>query len=249
MTSAERMRRYREKQKKMNPNFSSEESARIERIRKKRLVDNPGAERLKSGETSAKHRSKKRKMETVSSATCTTPGGGFRSPQGVGKAVKRLQDVLPRSPNKRNQTIHGLVKSHGVQVENTMNEQLSKTAMSEDVIKLVKEFYVRSNIVYTMLGMKDEITIWTDSKKQKLRKFYLCMYIKEVYRMFQSAYPDIQIGFSKFASLRPQNVLLLKDQPEDQCKCKMHENFTLKLKALKSTMMNFGRVICVMVQI
>ena len=115
----------------------------------------------------------------------------------------------------------------------TMNEQLSKTAMSEDVIKLVKEFYVRSDIVYTMLGMKDEITIWTDSKKQKLRKFYLCMYIKEVYRMFQSAYPDIQIGFSKFASLRPQNVLLLKDQPEDQCKCKMHENFTLKLKALK----------------
>ena len=217
----------------MNPNFSSEESARIERIRKKRLADNPEAERLKSGETSAKHRSKKRKMETVSSATCTTPGGGFRSPQGLGKAVKRLQDVLPRSPNKRNQTIHGLAKSHDVQVENTMNEQLSKTAMSEDVIKLVKEFYVRSNIVYTMLGMKDEITIWTDSKKQKLRKFYLCMYIKEVYRMFQSAYPDIQIGFSKFASLRPQNVLLLKDQPEDQCKCKMHENFTLKLKALK----------------
>ncbi|KAK3770819.1 hypothetical protein RRG08_036420 [Elysia crispata] len=46
MTSAERMRRYREKQKKMNPNFSSEESARIERIRKKRLADNPEAERL-----------------------------------------------------------------------------------------------------------------------------------------------------------------------------------------------------------
>ncbi|KAK3763784.1 hypothetical protein RRG08_065747 [Elysia crispata] len=102
MTSAERMRRYREKQKKMNPNFSSEESAQIERICEKRLADNPEAERLKSGETSAKHRSKKRKMETVSSATCTTTGGGFRSPQGLGKAVKRLQDVLPRSPDKRN---------------------------------------------------------------------------------------------------------------------------------------------------
>ena len=29
----------------------------------------------------------------------------------------------------------------------TMNEQFSKTAMSEDLIKLVKEFYVRSDIV------------------------------------------------------------------------------------------------------
>ncbi|KAK3770820.1 hypothetical protein RRG08_036421 [Elysia crispata] len=82
----------------------------------------------------------------------TSEDGSKQERKGLGKAVKRLQDVLPKSPNKRNQTIHGLAKSHGVQLENTMNEQFSKTAMSEDLNKLVKEFYVRSDIVYTMMN-------------------------------------------------------------------------------------------------
>ena len=42
-----------------------------------------------------------------------------------------------------------------------------------------------------------------------------------------------KISFSKFCNLRPKNVLLLKNSPIDQCKCKLHENFRLKLKVLK----------------
>ena len=38
--------------------------------------------------------------------------------------------------------------------------------------------------------------------------------------------------FSAFCELRPKNILLLEDTPVDQCKCKLHENFRLLLKAL-----------------
>ena len=35
------------------------------------------------------------------------------------------------------------------------------------------------------------------------------MFLKEVYELFKQSNPDITVGFSKFASLRPVNVLLL----------------------------------------
>ena len=60
------------------------------------------------------------------------------------------------------------------------------------------------------------------------------MFLKEVYELFKQSYPDITVGFSKFSSLRPANVLLLKDQHPDMCKCEIHENF-LKIKGLGIT--------------
>ena len=60
------------------------------------------------------------------------------------------------------------------------------------------------------------------------------MFLKEEYELFKQSYPDITLGFSKFASLRPANVLLLKDQHPDMCKWEIHENF-LKIKGLGIT--------------
>ena len=145
----------------------------------------------------------------------------------------RLQDVLPGSPNKISQTIQGLAKRHRIQLETKMKEQLQENSLTKETIKFIEDFYMQSDIVYTMPGLRDEMTVWSNGTKQKLRKYYLCHYVKEVYSMFKSAHPSIKVGFSKFASLRPQNVVLLKNQPEEQCKCKTHENFYLKLKALR----------------
>ena len=76
------------------------------------------------------------------------------------------------------------------------------------------------------------MTVWSNGQKSRLRKYYPTLYIKELHTLFNSAYPNNPVGLAKFASLRPPNVLLLKDQPRDQCKCRLHENFVLKLKAL-----------------
>ena len=79
--------------------------------------------------------------------------------------------------------------------------------------------------------MHDEMTVWENGIKSKRMKYYLIMFLKEVYELFKQSYP---VGFSKFASLRPANVLLLKDQYPDMCKCEIHENF-LKIKGLGIT--------------
>ena len=76
------------------------------------------------------------------------------------------------------------------------------------------------------------MTVWEKGVKSKLRKYYLVMFLKEVNELFKNCYPDVTVGFSKFASLRPRNVFLLKDQQSDQCKCQIHENFICKLKCL-----------------
>ena len=83
-----------------------------------------------------------------------------------------------------------------------------------------------------MPGMHDEMTVWENGIKSKCRKYYLIMFLKEVYELFKQSYPDITIGFSK--SLRAANVLL-KDQHPDMCKCEIHENFLLKIKGLRIT--------------
>ncbi|KAK6172966.1 hypothetical protein SNE40_016513 [Patella caerulea] len=46
--------------------------------------------------------------------------------------------------------------------------------------------------------------------------------------------------------MRPKNVLLLKQQPLDQCKCKLHENFSLKLSSfdINSNNLFWCNVLC-----
>ena len=113
-----------------------------------------------------------------------------------------------------------------------MDTKLEDMPESE-VYKIVTDFYFRSDIVYTCPGMKDVITIWKDGKKVKLQKHFMTMFLKEAFYVFKELHKDIKIGLSKFCSLRPENVLLLKQTPSEQCKCKIHENFILKLKSLK----------------
>ena len=76
------------------------------------------------------------------------------------------------------------------------------------------------------------MTIWTEAGKTKMRKYYLTMYLREMFAMFKAENQDCEIGFSLFASLRPINVLQLRNQYLDQCKCSVHENSYLLLNAL-----------------
>ena len=84
-------------------------------------------------------------------------------------------------------------------------------------------------------GMHNTVTVWTDDGKQKLRKHYLVMHLREVHQLFCQLCPteDVNIiSFSKFCSLCPKNVLLTGDTPQYQCKCMVHENLFSKPEAL-----------------
>jgi len=94
--------------------------------------------------------------------------------------------------------------------------------------------------------MKDVVTVRSQGTKEKLPKLYLTMFLREAFDIFKKDNPEVEIGFSKFCSLRPKNVLLLKNTPADQCKCLIHENFILKLKALGLTYDNafWEQILC-----
>lgn len=109
--------------------------------------------------------------------------------------------------------------------------EITITSTSIDYTK-VTNFFFRPDIVYTCPGMKDTICIWDNGIKKTLQKHYMTMFLKEAFYIFIEENPEFEVGFSKFCQLRPKNVLLLKSTPSEQCKCKIHENFMLKLKAL-----------------
>ena len=149
--------------------------------------------------------------------------------------MHKLTSNLPKSPSKQKAAVCGLACRVGLSLQNDMDRnlnQITKQGLTQEVQTLVTDFYMRSDIMYTVPGMNDTMASWKDGKKIKLRKYYLVMFLKEAFKLFKGCYPGIEIGFSKFAALRPANVLLLKDQPADQCKCQTHENFTLELKPL-----------------
>jgi hypothetical protein len=87
-----------------------------------------------------------------------------------------------------------------------------------------------------MPGKNDLITVNTPSfGKQRLRKHFLNMYLREAHAMFclvLEAAGEEKCSFSWFCKQRPRNVLLVGNTPKDQCQCIVHENFKLKLAAL-----------------
>ena len=81
---------------------------------------------------------------------------------------------------------------------------------------------------------KDETVIWDSAeKKRRERKYYLTMYLRETYAVFKETLADGEcFSFSAFCKLRPKHVPLLVDTPKEQCKCQIHKNFYMKLKAM-----------------
>lgn len=161
---------------------------------------------------------------------------GFKTPQSLGKAVKKLQRSLPSSPSKQRVAVAQLARSVGLEVGHTDTQRNSlekaKPGLREDDIKLISRFYFRTDIVYAMPGINDQMTVWENGIKTRLRKHYLVMFLREAFALFQQCHPNVAVGLSKFCSLRPKNVLLLKHQAADHCKCQIHENFMYKLKGL-----------------
>ena len=132
-----------------------------------------------------------------------------------------MRAKLSASPRKQAVVVEGLAIEYGYQVKKFRNN-------SENPNKdKIKQFYYRSDIVYTMPGKGDEMTAWNEEGKQKLRKYYLTMYLKEAYALYLETCENDneKCNFSTFCNLRPKTVLLLVDSPKEQCKCQIHENF------------------------
>jgi len=245
----ERVRDFRER-KKNDKEYQMKESKRIEGIRKRRVnSEMTTTEKTAYREAAAERKRKSRALQqsrrgesvAASNDTIATPSSSaspYVRPQSLGKAVRKAARSLPYSPRKQKLVVAGLAQYVGLKIKDVTERNLDgenqrgNRGLPDDTVSLIKEFFYRPDIVYTAPGMRDEMAVWENGIKSKLRKHFLTMFIREAFALFKEFNPDVSVSFSKFCSLRPPNVLLLKNSPVDQCKCRLHENFRLKMKSL-----------------
>ena len=81
-----------------------------------------------------------------------------------------------------------------------------------------------------MPGKKDYVSIKKNQHEQK--RLVLCN-LHELYVAFKEQNPNIQVGFSKFCSLRPKSCIIAgKSGTHSVCVCTIHQNAVLLVDAL-----------------
>ena len=102
--------------------------------------------------------------------------------------------------------------------------------LHKEIEDSVKFFYDSSDLCRTMPGKKDYVSIQKNVHKQK--KLLLCN-LKELYVLYKENNPEIQISYSKFASLRPKWCILPgASGTHSVCVCSYHQNAILLVDAL-----------------
>ena len=254
-----RMKKYRELKARKDPNFKKKESERInQRQKHARAImtdEEKEVKKLKHRKYMQQRRARQKlekeaarsKMIKITCSSALSPRSkyekkyGFKAKSSFARAVSRALQSVPGTPTKRRSVAKALAEKAGLTVvndeegeEQTQAAIEEHEALSEEIETKVKKFYFREDHVWTSPGLKDEMAFWdSDGVKSKLRKYYLELTIRELYFLFKEENPDTKIGQSKFYSLRPPNVLFMKDSPSDQCKCVQHEVFRMMLAPLK----------------
>eukprot|EP00731_Ephydatia_muelleri_P017532 Em0010g630a len=98
-----------------------------------------------------------------------------------------------------------------VQNKGILSSPNSKTrpSLSEDTVELVKSFYCSDSISRVMPGKKDFLSVRkADGEKEHRQKRLVLCNLKEAYHQFKTEHPDVKVGFSKFAELRPKECVL-----------------------------------------
>ena len=167
------------------------------------------------------HKRKSKKQEPGQS----TPA--FRSAQALGKAVLRA---------KRKKAVCQRLFANMTTGTSDVPKPTPKaraTGFSAAKIALVKAFYQRDDISRQAPGRKDIVTVRNkDGSKVEVQSRHLTSSVLEVFALFKEENLNLKIGMSKFADLRPCNVLLSNKLPHNVCLWKYHENFILAVNAL-----------------
>ena len=83
-----------------------------------------------------------------------------------------------------------------------------------------------------MPGRKDCVSVFKDGKKKSECKRKYCLAVREAFEVFKEENPDVKMGKSTFAALRPAHVVPVCDKDQNVCCCKYHENFELLSQGL-----------------
>jgi hypothetical protein len=162
-----------------------------------------------------------------------SPRHAFSSAQALGRALSRVRKMLPKSPRKKAAVVRKLALGCNFEAGKVACD---KTNEVKETDQQVIAFYLSDLISRQLAGKKDFITVKTeDGNKERLQKRILMMTVREAYRLFKEEHHDVVIGKSKFAQLRPKNVMPVNDKDQSVCCCKYHENLDLLLAGLRKS--------------
>ena len=87
-------------------------------------------------------------------------------------------------------------------------------------VKMVQNFYARDDISRMLPGKKDYVSVkQADGKREHRQEGLLLLKIGEAHKLFKEE-SSVKIGKSKFAELRPPQVLPSSSFDEEVCICK-----------------------------
>ena len=103
-------------------------------------------------------------------------------------------------------------------VNEPRKEHCNKLSVQD--VSTITQFYLRTDVSWTSPNVNDRITIRQDGEKLKVSRRLLNYKISEAYFLFKQEFPNVKVGLSKFAELRPQQVKLVGSKnSHDSCYC------------------------------
>ena len=105
----------------------------------------------------------------------------------------------------------------------------------DETKNIIINFYASEDNTYILPGKKDCIK-YKDSEGNVVseqKRIILCT-LKELYKLFMEDYPQLPVGFSSFAKLRPKYCLIAGSSgTHSVCVCSIHQNVKLLISGIK----------------
>lgn len=253
LTSTERSRIRRQKLKADAVKYEAikaEESRKKKEYRHSKVLTEKQKEHIRTKNKEAQRKCRKKKVE-AEKLNMSSPG--YSSKQSLGKAVKKINNALPKSPNKKLHVLTNVISKMSplkrkqiiessfqkkrqqeqiLKVDSNSSRRLRSDKLSEETEMKVKQFFVRDDISRMCPGKKDVISVKTPTGREIHQKRYLVMSIGESHKLFLSENPDLNIGMTKFHELRPKYVLPFGKKDQEVCMCIYHENISMILSGI-----------------
>ena len=113
-------------------------------------------------------------------------------------------------------------------------------ALIAEEVQEIKEFYRCDDISRMCPGRKDFVSVKTDKGREHRQKRVLICNLKEVYQMFCEE-KSLNVSFSKFCSLRPEEVVLTVQKGQEVCQCEYHENIEMCVEGLSRVVVSLPK--------
>lgn len=127
-----------------------------------------------------------------------------------------------------------LVEKDGILCDTT--KKIASHVIPQETIDKVKRFYRSENISRPCPGIREYVRRKDNGQVEKIQRRLILVDLKEAFELFKTENPELKIGFSKFADVRPEECVLAGSTHgiHTTCVCVYHQNVKLIFDSLRS---------------